>query len=153
MVTNTFNRSYVYDLLKDEMGSPVRNRKELLDIMRSEGEEYGYNPKRKDPYYGSRINLQTPTDLVNRSGIYQAPTHGAVPQNVEESYLEQMLDYYTNAEPFQHQLIPQEWEEYDRVLTAPNPDTWNKVTGTRYIHTPTDYRPEGMPEHLSYGGT
>ena len=147
MATNTFNRSHVYDLLKDEMGSPVRNRKELLDLMRSEGEEYGYNPKRIDPYYGSQINLQMPTDLVNRAGIYLAPTHGAVPDEVKDSYLEQMLDHYTNAEPFQHTLVPQGWEEGPQRGHGPAGFT----APPRYVHTSTDYRPEGMPEHLSYG--
>ena len=147
MATNTFNRSHIYDLLKDEMGSPVRNRKKLLDLMRAEGEEYGYNPKRKDPYYGSQINLQMPTDLVNRSGIYQAPTHGAVPDEVKDSYLEQMMEYYTNADPFQHKLISKGWEEGPQRGRGPAGFT----APPRYIHTSTDYRPEGMPQHLSYG--
>jgi len=48
--------------------------------------------------------------------------HGAVPENLKQSYLDDMLDYYSNTN-IQHGLVPEEY---------------------------TQPRPEEMPAHLSY---
>ena len=89
--------------------------------------------------------------------------HGAVPESVKQKYLAEMLDYYKNTN-MQHMLLPEEYEEtielpflsptspgfdyYGEYIPGPSPETTK--TGTRYVTAPMD-RPEGMPEHLSYG--
>jgi len=40
--------------------------------------------------------------------------HGAVPENVKQSYLNDMLDYYGNTN-IQHALVPQEYTDYDEL--------------------------------------
>ena len=95
----------------------TQERINLLNSMREAGAEWGWNPMMTEPYYAGKIDPQS--SYITRAGVYKAPTHGAVPESVEDSYLQQMLEYYKNAGPFQHALIPQEWEEGTRYVSAP----------------------------------
>jgi hypothetical protein len=54
--------------------------------------------------------------------------HGAVPENVKQSYLDDMLDYYGNTN-MQHMLVPQKYQaqEYDELGRE------REVTKTRYV--------------------
>jgi hypothetical protein len=94
--------------------------------------------------------------------------HGAVPESLKQSYLDQMLDYYKDTN-MQHMLIPEEYTERIQLpflSGKPRKLDYNEVQehgvwelpsvpettvgGTRYVTAPLE-RPQGMPEHLSYG--
>ena len=63
--------------------------------------------------------------------------HGAVPENVKQSYLDDMLDYYGNTN-MQHMLVPQKYIDFDEMENvkargAGKPVTLNMVDKTRYV--------------------
>tara|TARA_Y100000310_G_C20557912_1_gene751505 strand:- start:43 stop:1032 length:990 start_codon:yes stop_codon:yes gene_type:complete len=66
--------------------------------------------------------------------------HGAVPGSVKQSYLDDMLDYYSNTN-MQHMLVPQKYEDYSEIENvaargAGKPHTWDMMDKTRYVEAP-----------------
>tara|TARA_R100000789_G_scaffold93033_1_gene91921 strand:- start:28 stop:1251 length:1224 start_codon:yes stop_codon:yes gene_type:complete len=66
--------------------------------------------------------------------------HGAVPENLKQSYLSDMLDYYGNTN-IQHGLVPEEYTDTDelenvRARGAGKPLTYNMFDKTRYVEAP-----------------
>jgi hypothetical protein len=99
-----------WDLQEPDQIGPVEDRKFWLDMMRSQDQTYGWDRQNKE-YYSTKDRSQY--------------DHGAVPENVKQSMLSDMLDHYGNVN-MQHMLVPEEYEKP---------------------------RPRGMPDHLSYDST
>jgi len=92
-------------------------------------------PERMD--WGSNNNYGLSDVEALRHFDSRYSKHGAVPENVKQSYLDDMLDYYGNTN-MQHMLVPQKYTDFDEMENvkargAGKPVTLNMVDKTRYV--------------------